>query len=390
MFNQAHKYLSLLTSSLLLFSCTQVDNYMLGKDNTPKPSELKPIQSKVKVVEKWSAPLPTASNWFKANSKLKPEIVDNVVYTADSSGLIQANNRANGQLIWSKKINHRIIGGLTVSHGKMALSTDDSSIVLLNQVDGSQLWKNTVSSHVLSKPVIVNQRVLAKTIDGNLYCFDLNTGHKLWVSDHGAPSLILKASSSPAIVQNKFALVGYSDGKLDGVDLSNGRILWQRSIAYANGASDVERLVDIDADPIVRGDIAYLGTYQGFVGAFSLKEGQFIWRKPASIYKNMVLDDHALYITDSNDVIWALNRANGNVFWKQESLKARQLTEPVLLGKRLIVGDKTGILHVLSTDNGELISRTELGSALTIAPVIAGNKIYVVTNNGKLSQLSVG
>ena len=79
--------------------------------------------------------------------------------------------------------------------------------------------------------------------------------------------------------------------------------------------------VDIDADPIVRGDVAYLASYQGYVGALSLKDGQFIWRKPASVYKNMAIDGNALYLTDSDDTIWSINRQNGQVNWKQVALK---------------------------------------------------------------------
>jgi outer membrane protein assembly factor BamB len=245
-----------------------------------------------------------------------------------------------------------------------------------------------VSGDALSKPSIINHKVIIKTIDGNLYAFDIKTGEKIWVSEHGAPSLILKASSSPVIV-GKLAIVGFSDGKLDAIDLESGRQIWQRSIAFASGPSDVERLVDIDADPIVRGEVAYLASYQGYVGALSLENGQFIWNKPASVYKNLAIDANTLYLTDSDDIVWAIDRQSGQIKWKQPSLKARGLTEPIIMGNRLIVGDRTGYLHVLATHNGELISRTQLSAPIDIAPAVSGNTIYVMTTNGKLTRLSV-
>ncbi|WP_232220520.1 outer membrane protein assembly factor BamB [Legionella tunisiensis] len=288
-----------------------------------------------------------------------------------------------------KKLDSGIVSGPTVSAGTIAVGTDTSNIVLLKQVDGSELWRNKVSGEVLSKPVIANNKVIAKTIDGNLYAFDIVKGEKLWLSDHGAPSLILKASSSPVIFDNKLALVGYSDGRMDAVDLQTGRLVWQRSIAYASGASDVERLVDIDADPVVREQVVYLASYQGYVGALSLTDGQFIWRKPASVYRNITMDSNTVFLTDSDDVIWAINRQNGQVNWKQVALKAHGLTEPVLMGNRLVVGDKTGYLHVLAKDSGNLISRAQLGSAINTAPSVIGNNIYVMAANGKLSRFSV-
>ena len=150
----------------------------------------------------------------------------------------------------------------------------------------------------------------------------------------------------------------------------------------------MERLVDIDADPIVRGNTVYLASYQGYIGALSLENGQFIWNKPASTFQNMAIDDNTLYMTDSNDIVWAFDRQTGFVKWKQISLKARGLTEPVLMGNRLVVGDKTGLVHLLSTQNGELIARTQLSGAIDIAPAVSGNRVYVMTANGKLNCLS--
>ena len=382
------KKIVLLLSGFLLQSCTQVDDFMLGKDNTPTPNKLAPLTTKVPLKEKWSVPI-SSSQRSSANTKLKPEIVGNVIYTADASGLVQAVDKSNGKLIWSKKIANGVVSGPAMGEGVIALGTDASSLVLLSQKEGTELWQTKVSSEVLSKPVISGNKVIAKTIDGNLYAFRLSNGEKLWHSEHGAPSLILKASSSPVVVGN-LALVGYSDGKMDAVDIETGRLVWQRNIAYASGASDVERLVDIDADPIVRGSTAYLASYQGYVGALSLIDGQFVWRKPASVYKNMAIDNSTIYLTDSEDVIWSINRQSGQVNWKQIALKARGLTEPVLMGDRLIIGDKTGLLHVVATQNGDLISRTQVGGGVAIAPTVVGENVYVLSTNGKLSRYSVG
>jgi len=382
-----NKKLVILGFCTLLQACTQVDEYMLGKDNTPKPAALKAITPKMDLVENWSVPngKSTKSTTYL---KLKPVIRNNIVYTADASGYVQAIDKATAKVLWSKQLKQGVISGPAIADGYIALGMNRSSIVLLKQSDGSEAWQVSVSSDALSKPVIANQKVIVKTIDGNLYAFNLLTGEKIWVYDHGAPSLILKASSSPVIV-GKIALVGFSDGKLDAVDLQTGALVWQRSIAFASGASDVERLVDIDADPLVSGNMAYLASYQGYVGALSLVDGQFAWRKPASTYKNLAIDPQTLYMTDSDDIVWALDRKNGQVKWKQLSLKARGLTEPVLMGNRLIVGDKTGYLHVLSTHNGELISRTQLSGPITISPAVAEKSVYVMTANGKLNRFSV-
>ena len=382
-----NRKLVILGISILLQACTHIDDFMLGKDNTAKPTPLAELTPKIKLTENWSIPIGKPS---KASTylKLKPSVRGNIIYAANANGMVQAVEKTTGHILWSKQLSHGVVSGPTVAEGHIALGTSKSSVALLRQDDGSEVQQLKVSGDALSKPAIMKNKVIVKTIDGYLYAFDLKTGAKLWASEHGSPSLILKASSSP-VIMDKLALVGFSDGKLDAIDVQSGRVVWQRSIAFASGASDVERLVDIDADPIVRGDIVYLASYQGYIGALSITNGQFIWRKPASVYKNMAIDATTLYITDSDDVLWAFDRQNGQVKWKQLALKARGLTEPTLMGNRLIVGDRTGLLHVLATQNGELISRVQLSGPIDIAPAVSGHSVYVLTANGKLSRLSV-
>lgn len=370
-----------------LQACTPVQDYMLGKDNTPQPAPLKEIKPKVKVATNWTVPV-GKKNPDSSYHKMKPVVRGDVIYSASPDGQVQAMNLKTSKVLWSRNLGSGIVSGPTVAEGMIALGTDNSTLMILNQSTGKDIWQQKLSNEILAKPIISHQKVIAKAIDGNLYAFDLVNGEKLWVADHGAPSLILKASSSP-VVLGDLVLVGYSDGKLDAVNIESGQVVWQRSIAYPSGASDVERLVDIDADPIVKDEVAYLATYQGYIGALSLKDGQFLWRKPASTYKNMVLFGNTLYMTDAEDVLWSIDSKSGRVNWQQQKLKARGLTEPVMVDSHLAVADKTGLVHIISPKTGEIIGRSQVSGAVISSPMVASNKLYIQTANGMLNQLSV-
>lgn len=209
--------------------------------------------------------------------RLKPVVQGGIIYIADASGLVQAVNKNNGEIKWTTSLKHGLVSGPTIANGYIAVGSSNSSVVVLNQNNGKKLWQAKVSGEILSPPTITHRKVIVKTIDGKVYSFDAASGKQLWTAEHGSPSLILKASSSP-IVMGNLLLIGFSDGKLDALDIDSGRVIWQRSIVYAAGSSDVERLVDIDADPIVENNVAYLATYQGFIGALSLSDGQFLWK----------------------------------------------------------------------------------------------------------------
>jgi outer membrane protein assembly factor BamB len=374
---------------LFLQACSQIDDYLLGKDNTPQPKALPALEhARVSFKEKWAVNVGKSSS-NSAYFKLLPAISGDVLYVAEPRGLVMAIQKSTGNVLWSTQLSQGLASGPVVSQNVIALGTNHASVIVLDAKDGHERWQVNVSNDVLSSPLIVGDRVIVKTIDGYLYAFNLLSSKKLWKVEHGAPSLILKASSSP-VRKDNMVLVGFSDGKLDAMDIDTGRVLWQRSITYANGSSDVERLVDIDADPIVRGDVVYLATYQGYVGAMSLDSGQFVWSKPASTYKNLSLDSDALYMTDSQDTIWSIHRNNGQVKWKQLALSARGLTAPTYSDNHVFVGDKTGLLHVIDAQSGESVGRVSVGHPIYVAPVISGHDAYVMTASGQLICFSVG
>ena len=378
-----------LLSSLFVFvqGCGQIDNYVLGKENLPKPKELQEVKQKVSMRNQWSVPI---AKKIKTQSylKLKPVIENNIMYLANNNGTVQAVSRKTGVNVWTVNLNEKIISGPAVADDSLVVGTNVATIAMLNKNTGKKLWTARLSQDALSKAAILSDKVIVKTIDGNLYAFAKDNGKELWKYEHGAPSLILKASSSPVVVGN-LVLVGFSDGKLDAVDVNDGRLVWQRGIAYATGSSDVEKLIDIDADPVVKNNIVYVGSYQGYIGGISLQTGQFIWSKTGSVYKNMVIDDYGLYVVDAKDILWAFDDVSGRVKWKQNALKYHGLTDPVLMGNKLIVADKAGYLYAVSLRTGELVGRTQLGAGINISPVVAGNMAYTIGSNGMVNATKI-
>lgn len=368
-----------------IVSCTMAENYFLGKDNAPKPRKLQPIEEKKHFKINWSSAL-FSSKYRNTYLKLKPAIDGSTIYTANDQGIIKASHTSSGETVWLKTMSGGFVSGPVIGASKLFLGSNHSTVVALDRNSGKMVWEVPVSGDVLAAPLVVKDKLIVKTVDGNVYGLDLATGKTRWVDLHGAPSFILQASSSP-VVLDSLVLIGFPDGKLDAIDIQSGQMVWQRSIAFATGSSDVERLIDIDADPIVRGRILYLATYQGYIGALYLDDGQFIWSKPDSIYKSMDIGFKHLYVTDAADYVKAYDLSSGALIWKQKSLKARGLTEPVVIGNDLLIGDKLGFLHLIDKESGLLKARVKLDSAIDVAPLVRNQMIYVLTRKGQLTQL---
>ena len=79
----------------------------------------------------------------------------------------------------------------------------------------------------------------------------------------------------------------------------------------------------------------------------------------------------------------AWRRADGELVWRSDPLKHRQLSAPLIYGDALVVAERSGMLHLASRRDGSLLGRvTPDGSAIDTAPVLAGNTLVVLTRKG--------
>ena len=151
------------------------------------------------------------------------------------------------------------------------------------------------------------------------------------------------------------------------------------------GRSDLERMVDIDADPKLVDNILYVATYQGHVAALSLHTGEVIWTRDVSSYAGIAVDAKNVYVTDDASDVWALDRRTGASVWKQDKLKARSLSGPAAVDGYVVVGDYAGYVHWLRADDGQFAARThEDDSRIISAPIVAGDLVLVYSSGGKL------
>lgn len=382
------KNLLLFGLSLGLMSCATVDNWMLGKDNTKQPNPLTPVVSKkVALKSNWQQSVNVRRSNSEGLFKLKPYVYQGAVYTAASDGSIQKRNPVNAKVIWSKHLNVAIAGGPVVNQGLLAVGTEDANVFVLDANTGETKWHALLSNSVLSAPKIEGSHLVVKTIDSTVYDYNVEHGVLNWKYQEQSPDLILRAASSP-LVTNGHVYIGFANGKVYSFSTA-GQGLWMQNVSYSKGASEVERMVDVDATPIVANGNVYAVGYQGQVAALAAHNGQVLWHRDLSSYRNMTLKSGVLYLTDSHSGIWAVNASNGSVLWRQDALNYRGVTAPVASPLGLLIADKLGYLHVLSYQNGTVIGRAQVTSDIIDAsPTVAGRDIFVQTAKGMLYQLT--
>jgi outer membrane protein assembly factor BamB len=361
---------------------------IFSADDEIEPAKLQKIQQQVELTTLWSARSASSNNHFWAN--LQMAVSAESLFTADHSGSIVASDLKNGQPQWSVDLDLPISGGLGYGDQKLVFGTIEGQIYVLNASDGSLLWSADVSSEVLSSPAVNSKIVIAQSIDNRLYAFDAKTGEELWQHDAGAPILSIRGNSSSMILNN-MVISAFDNGKLIAFNADNGALLWETRLALPKGRTELERMIDIDGQPILVGDIIYSVSYQGRLGALTRGTGRNLWFQDSSSHHSPAHSRGKLFVTEAkNHVVRAFKAGNGEELWNNNQLEYRQLTGPATLGNSVAVADAEGYIHLLDADTGEFVGRTKVGGGGVSADLLVVDQTLLVqSNNGLISAFKI-
>ena len=360
----------------------QVTTFMGGEDNAIPPTPLKEYPHKLDIVKLWDEDIGDGTD--EKYLKLAPVFYQGNIFVADSDGEIKALDTTNGKEIWQTEIDKTISGGPGVGDDLVIVGTSEAEVVALSHDNGKTLWTTRVSSEVLAAPSTANGVVTVRSIDGKIFGLNAESGERLWIYDRDVPTLSLRGTSSPVIAEG-LVIAGFDEGRLVAIELRTGKLIWETRIALGSGRSELDRMVDIDSEPVIYDDVVYVATFQGRIAAISLDSGRIVWTRDIPSYAGITVDESAVYITDDDSNVWSLDRFNGNSIWKQEDLQSRALTGPVKTNNTIVVGDLEGYLHWLNSSDGEIIGREKLsGSSIIASPLVVENTVYSYASDGTL------
>ncbi len=368
------------------------DYFTGGADNTEPPSELTEITPEVQVDVLWKESVGVGTD--EQALKLVPAIGSGKIYAADRDGLVQARDLTTGNLAWEAEVENsaeeevHFSGGPGLGDGTVILGSDDGEVVALNSTSGAVLWKTNVTSEVISVPAIAKGIVIIRTTDGAVIALNEKSGQKIWSYEHAVPALTVRGTGVPLIIDDTL-IEGYDNGKLMALRLEDGKYAWESSITIPKGRSEVERLVDIDVDPIESRGVVYTASYNGGTAAASAVNGEVLWRnEDVSSHTGLSQDSDHIYISTSNGHILQLDKRTGSSLWEQKELHGRKLTAPNVYQSYVTVGDYDGYVHWLSSTDGRQLGRAQVaGDAIEATPVIDGDTVYIYAKDGTLAAL---
>jgi outer membrane protein assembly factor BamB len=279
--------------------------------------------------EKWRYPAePNNQVSFYANPAISP---DGQLIVGGYNNVLYSLNPENGQLNWEFTGAQRkyVAGPLAVEQGIFAPNADMALYAL--GVDGSLRWSFKTEGENWAQPTTdpACQCIYLTSMDHRVYALEPADGSLLWKTDDLGGAIV----GTPTLSDEGILYIGTFGSKLLALDSRNGSIIWE-----------------------------------------SPTEG-WIWSGPA-------LSGGRLYVGDLDGNFYAFNAADGQEIWRLNSdqLDGSISGTPLVIEDRIYVTSELGTLYTLDTSGKEFLPPQTFEGKLYSAPVLAGDKILVTSN----------
>lgn len=346
-----------------------------------KPNPLPKLAQSTGLTEVFSQKVSSSSEQDPLRLRLDAD--NGVVFVMNPKGEVAAYK--GKQRLWETKVTKQeLTSGVEAADGLVIVASRKGQVFALDQQTGEQKWTAQLSGSVISSALIQTGRVILVANDGTVFALDETIGQQAWTYKMANAAFSLRGQASPVSLDPRTVAVASSNGYLYAIDSLTGAPRMQRRVAVSDGRSDIQRLVDIDAEPVVSGQYVVTNSFQGQVTVLDLAAQRVAWSVDASSINRPEVAGNKVFVAQDDGKLKAFDLATGQELWQNEQLLNRNLSNPVLLGQQLVVGDLDGVLHLIDPNTGTIIGRSKTNGEVRTLRVI-DNQLFVATRKGELS-----
>ncbi|MEQ1755115.1 MAG: PQQ-binding-like beta-propeller repeat protein [Micropepsaceae bacterium] len=354
-----------------------------------------------KLDEQWNSGIGSGST-SSTRLTASPIIADGKVFVLDSEVQVSAYNSKNGDRLWRVDLTpddedseEGFGGGLAFDAGKLFVSTGFGFVSALDASSGKELWRRTATVPFRAAPVVNGGRVFVATQENQLLSLAEDDGRVLWDHRGIAESAGILGSNSVA-VSGDMVVVPYTSGELFALNVRNGKAAWSDTLARTGGLTPLSALADISGRPVIDRGMVFANSHAGRLVAVDIRTGERVWTiDVGGTQRPWVAGDYLYVITDDAQVL-CVRRADGRIRWIHQldayrNVEARKgavaWSGPVLVSDRLLILSSEGYAISMSPYTGDILGQVDVPDKAFIAPVVADNWVYILTDDGTLTAL---
>ncbi len=286
-------------------------------------------------------------------------------------------------------------GGVGIADGRVFITSGLGVILALDAVSGEEIWRTRTRTPMHSAPTISDGRLFAISDDNELFALDADTGKVLWTYQSIIEMARMLTSPAPAVIED-VVIAPFSSGEVVALKVQNGGVLWQEALSASGSLTPLASLNDIAAGPVIADGYVFVAGQSGEFAAYDLRTGAQVWSQPAgSLNFPLVVGDFIYTVTTEGQLV-AMTKADGTVAWltqlplfKKEKKRKKRMSwaGPIMAGNKLLLMSSRGKAIEVNPYTGEIIREFKLAGNVFVAPIIADNTVYYITDDAKLVAL---
>lgn len=320
----------------------------------------------------------------------QPVVANGRIYVLDAASRVTAFSTARGQQIWSVSLKPEeeeadagVGGGLAFEGGRLYVTTTFGELAGLDAARGSLLWRKRLEVPVRAAPTVGAGRIIVAGVNNEVQALSTGDGSSLW-KYQGVGEQAARAASTSAAISGNSAVVPLTTGEILAFDITTGLSNWGDALSGSSRFSGASVLTDIAGRPVIQDGRVYAIAHAGSMGAFDLRSGEIVWSLSVSGTETPWLAGDYLYTVVNKNVMAAISKTKGRPRWSYRMSKSGSWAGPVMGNGLLIAASSEGDLVFISAQTGQPANTLSLGEPTFISPLIAGNTIFVLTDEATL------
>jgi outer membrane protein assembly factor BamB len=276
--------------------------------------------------------------------------------------------------------------GAAAAGNSIFVGSLDGRLVGLNKADGSPLWPNADAGMlgtegtkvaIYGTPAVAGDLVYLAGYNGKVYAFVSSTGALRWVYPREGN---LDPIVGGMVASQGKVYFGSADGNVYALDAATGDKLW----SFETGDK-------IWSTPAIEGETIYITSFGKKLYALNTSDGSKKWEFDigATSITTPLIYENTVYIGSLDRHVYAVDASTGSLRWRSEVEGSKWFWAKAAAYNNVIYAPcLDGKVYMFDAQSGrEVANAASLGSQISSAPVVVGDKVIVATEEGTVYSL---
>lgn len=347
----------------------------------------------------WSLDIGQGNN-RKGRITADPVMANGRVFTLDAGATVAATS-TSGASLWRRDLTPASDrqgdasgGGLAYGAGKLFVTSGFGTLTALDPKTGAEIWVQKLGASATGAPTVVGDLVYVSARDSQAWTVRADNGRIEWQLPGTPTPSVMQGGAGPAVT-DRLAIFPFGSGEILATLRKGGIRVWGATIAGQRRGRVYATISDITGDPVIDGDVLYVGNQSGRLAAVLAANGERLWTANEGAYSPVWPEGGSVFLVSDQAELVRLDAATGERIWgvqlpyyENDRVRRRKGVYahfgPVLAGGRLWVASSDGMLRGYAPESGALLHEAQIPGGAASNPIVVGGVLYVVSENGQI------